>query len=111
VHAVDKVHIGDPGRTIHDRVAIGPTEARVARPVVLADVGLDLDDAPHTDLSLWIHAHEARTQEPGGRFEGRAGERGAIEWRQVDCETKSAARSEGTSGPRSPKTAGRIWSR
>ena len=44
VHPVDKVHVGMPGRPEHDPVAGGLAEAGVRRPIVAADVGLDLDD-------------------------------------------------------------------
>ena len=47
VHPVDKVHVGPARRPVHDRVPGGRAEAGVGGPVVLADVGLDLDDPGH----------------------------------------------------------------
>ena len=47
MHPVDKVHVGDPGRPVHDGVPGGPSEACVGRAIVLADVGLELDDPGH----------------------------------------------------------------
>ncbi len=44
VHAVDKVHVGDPGRAEHDGVACGGAHAGVRCAVLDADVGLDLHD-------------------------------------------------------------------
>ena len=44
MHPVDKVHVGDPGWPVHDRVPDGPPEPGVGGLVVLADVRLDLDD-------------------------------------------------------------------
>ena len=44
VHPVDKVHVGQARRPEHDPVACGLAEPGVRRPVVLADVRLDLDD-------------------------------------------------------------------
>ena len=46
MHAVDKVHVGDARRPEHDPVARRRAHPRVRRAVVLADVGLDLDDPP-----------------------------------------------------------------
>jgi hypothetical protein len=44
VHAVDKVHVGPARRPVHDLVASGPSEPRMRRSIVLADVRLELDD-------------------------------------------------------------------
>ena len=48
VHAVDKVHVGPARRPVHDLVPGGPPEPGVRRPVVLADVRLELDDPAAT---------------------------------------------------------------
>ena len=65
VHPVDKVHVGDPGRPEHDRVAGRPAEPGVRRAVVLADVGLDLDDPPDAAAASRRRGRAARRAAPG----------------------------------------------
>jgi hypothetical protein len=46
----------------------------VARPIVLADVGLDLDDPAHTPRAVGVQTNEPPAEDPVGDLEGRAGE-------------------------------------
>ena len=111
VHAVDKVHIGQSGRSVHDRVAGGPAEPGVARLVLLADVCLDLDDATDARFVTADLPDETDAQQVARGLEARTGEGGSREGRQVAGATKRAAISEGTSGPSRANTAGRMSSR
>ena len=80
VHAVDKVHVGPARRPEHDRVAGRPTEARVRRAVLGADVGLHLDDAADPARRVRIGVvDQARSDERTGRIECRARQDGARE--------------------------------
>ena len=80
VHPVDKVHVGDAGRPVHHRVAGGPPEAGVRRPVLLADVRLELDDPALAAVDRAFAsvagplADQTRPQQPAGRRERRPAE-------------------------------------
>ena len=74
VHPVDKVHVGDARRPVHDRVASGPPEPGVGCPVLLADVGLELHDPAYPPWAFGAAglpgiADESRPQESGRRLE------------------------------------------
>jgi len=77
VHPVDKVHVGDPGRPVHDRVATSPPEAGMGRLVILADVRLELDDAAGT--ATWtVVPDEPAAKERSPDLQGRQVENVAI---------------------------------
>ena len=67
VHPVDKVHVGDARRPVHDRVPRGPPEAGMRGAVVLADVRLDLDDPADARAGP-----RGRRRGPGARRPARA---------------------------------------
>ena len=73
VHPVDKVHVGDPGTPVHDRVARRPAEPGVRRQVVLADVRLDLDDPPGAPPT-GVFANQQRAEQRLRGFERGSGE-------------------------------------
>jgi hypothetical protein len=75
VHPVDKVHVGDPRRPVHDRVPGGPAEAGVRRTVVFADVRLDLDDPAPSLQAVAIFPDEVCTEESRGDLERRSREK------------------------------------
>ncbi len=79
--------------------------------VLLADVGLDLDDASDLGLATGCLTNEAGAEELDGRLEGWSGQDRAVEGRQVDGAENSGAMSLGTIGAINPKTAGRTVSR
>ena len=74
VHPVDKVHVGDTGRPVHDRVAARPPEPRVRCAVVLADVRLDLDDPPDAAAGVAVVADQPRPDQRRRDLEGRPAE-------------------------------------
>ena len=97
VHPVDKVHVGNAGVPIHDRVAGGSPEAGVRRPVLLADVRLDLDDPASPGCPIGRLVDQVGTQEGVGDLERRPGEeRGSVVQERV---RKSAWRSPGMKSP------------
>jgi hypothetical protein len=67
-----------PGRPEHRPVSGGRTEARVRRPVVGADVRLDLDDPPGPPSRLVV-ADEARAEQASRGLERWAGEERAVD--------------------------------
>ena len=90
VHPVDKVHVGQAGRPEHDRVARGPSESRVGREVVRADVRLDLDDPPDPPAPVVV-ADQARAEQGPRRHRASA--------------PASASRASGGLAPVSPGRA------
>ena len=91
VHPVDKVHVGDPRRPEHDRVARRPAEAGVRGAVVLADVRLDLDDPPDA---------AGRARPPAVADEVRAEQRPRGVERRAGEELARERRARGGSAPR-----------
>ena len=73
MHAVDKVDVRVPRRAVHGRVPLRAPAAGVAGLVLLADVGLDLNDAPREPRAIQ-HAHQPLPQEIPGDGQGIAGE-------------------------------------
>ena len=72
VHPVDKVHVGPTRGPVHDGVARGPPEPRVRRPILLADVRLDLDDATRSPAGAgFAVADEAQPDQRRSDLEGR----------------------------------------
>ena len=84
MHPVDKVHVGDALRPVHDRVPGGEPEPGVGSPVLLTDVGLELDDPAHTPGGVGAMrvagvAYQSRPEECGSRLErGPPDERGGV---------------------------------
>jgi hypothetical protein len=70
-------------RPEHDPVARGLAEAGVGRLVVLADVGLDLDD-PSDPTARGVVADQPRADEGARGLEGRLREDGPVEDAQLN---------------------------
>ena len=124
VHAVDKVHVRDSRRPEHDLIPPGPAESGVGGEVVLADVGLYLDDS--SDAGFRTSAsHEERSQQTPGALlsvaaEDCAGKHiprnhgytvGRYGCRRGFAQGKIETRSGGRSGPRMWTNGGATWSR
>ncbi len=78
IHPVDKVHVGETGRPEHGSIACRPPEAGVGRPVVLADVRLELDD-PARPPASGVVSDQPCAEKRAGRLERRSGEERAID--------------------------------
>ena len=99
MHAVDKVQVGPPGLTEHDRVSGGPAEPGMRRAVVLPDVRLDLHDPAHPPPG-GVLADQPDPEQPARSLQRGSGEDlPRDDGAEVQRTAKRDRMSEGRSGP------------
>jgi len=115
VHPVDKVHVGEPCGSEHERRSRRAPGTCVRRTIIRPAVGLDFHDPARARGQPWFLAHEERPEEGGCRLAWRAdqeiatkdGTRGS----GPGQERKTAITSAGNRAPKKNSTDGTSRSR